>query len=649
MHKKLLPILLVSALILAGFISLKSISSIQGNARVVNYTGVVRGATQMLVKQELAGITNDELIARLDAIIENLETGEGSFDLIYLDDQKYQDQLQKVDQLYKQIKTEIYAVREGAPATTLYELSEQAFKETDLAVGLAETYTETIVQIIRLHLIFLIGLCLIVAAFVAFFSSRISKRQKEIKKTEEENKKKSAYLSLMAEELQAPMNEISELLYVSDIETNELLFLNKAGQQSFQLSTFYGQKCYEALQHRNAPCPFCTNDKLKDGEIISWEFTNPITQRHYLLKDRLIMWENHKARMEIAFDITDTVNEKKQLEYMLKAEETIVHCIHFLYGNLDVEQGVREVLKAFGEFLDADRTYVIGFQNNTMFKQLEWCKKGVSNHENVLRDVPLSAIEKWIKAFQEHGCYIIHDVEKLKEESPIEYEELKKYNIRHLIIAPIETDGEIRGYIGVDNPPIEHLQNIRSLLQTLNYFISLSYQRDLMEKQLSQMSYHDMLTGFYNRNRYMEDLEKIKQEHQTLGIAYIDINGLKEINDTYGHDRGDEAIQRAASFMKVHFPHDPLYRIGGDEFVVFVIGKSEAAFQSCIEHFQKAVEPDELLNVAIGAHWSKDSSHIQKDIALADAMMYENKREYYEKHRNTSRYRYYDQEESLPK
>lgn len=71
-----------------------------------------------------------------------------------------------------------------------------------------------------------------------------------------------------------------------------------------------GQKCYKVLQGFDSPCDFCTSPILKEGEIYTWEYTNPLTQRHYILKDRLIQWKGRAARMELAFDTTESEKEK---------------------------------------------------------------------------------------------------------------------------------------------------------------------------------------------------------------------------------------------------------------------------------------------------------------------------------------------------
>ena len=81
------------------------------------------------------------------------------------------------------------------------------------------------------------------------------------------------------------LDELSETVYIADTKTYELLFLNKAGQNFFSVNFDYrGRKCYQILQNRDFPCPFCTNSKLTQRNVYQWEFFNPIVKRHYLLK-----------------------------------------------------------------------------------------------------------------------------------------------------------------------------------------------------------------------------------------------------------------------------------------------------------------------------------------------------------------------------
>ena len=123
------------------------------------------------------------------------------------------------------------------------------------------------------------------------------------------------------------LNNSPTAIYVSAIDNYELLYINEAGRKTFGITELSGQKCYTALQGKDAPCDFCTTSFLKSGENYTWETTNPLTKRHYLLKDRLIQWEGRSARLEIAFDITETEAEKQSLKTALDAESMIMYAL----------------------------------------------------------------------------------------------------------------------------------------------------------------------------------------------------------------------------------------------------------------------------------------------------------------------------------
>lgn len=94
------------------------------------------------------------------------------------------------------------------------------------------------------------------------------------------------------------------------------------------------------------------------------------------------------------------------------------------------------------------------------------------------------------------------------------------------------------------------------------------------------MSYTDSLTGLKNRNAYIEELEKLEKSKCCIGIIFADINGLKNINDNFGHKKGDSLISASAEALKSVFDdgNSSFYRIGCDEFVVFCKEKSEKEF-----------------------------------------------------------------------
>lgn len=647
MQRKIIPAVLGLALIISVSISLACIHTLQGNARVINYAGVVRGGTQRLIKQELAHEPDDVLIGYLDSLLEELSTGSGENGLIRLNSNEFQRIISVMQDDWEELKAEIGRVRQGGDGSELFRLSEDYFELANTAVEEAEKYTEKRVYQTRQIMGFVVVAFGAACILLAWIGWRQNKRREALRQQEDENRERSSYLSKISRELRAPMDEISELMYVSDMDTYELLFLNEAGRRNFGIEDFTGRKCYDLLQGRKTPCPFCTNEHLIPGENYTWEYTNPLTKRHYLLKDRIIEWEGRPARMEIAFDTTESEMEKQQLKFTLDAEKMVMGSVQILYQGQDLAAGVTEVLKRLGSFLSAERAYLFFIRDGRMYNDFEWCAMGVIPQQEQLQGMPESLIDRWRSVFSKNECVIVEDVEKLKDTSPEEYRVLTMQNIRSLVAAPMEQDGKLKGYLGVDNPPPQRLQNIASLLQTLCYFLMLSYRRADNEQQLSRLSFYDTLTTFYNRNRYIQDLKALTHECAPLGIVFLDVNGLKEINDRYGHAFGDKVLQESAQKMREVFGDAEYYRIGGDEFVILSNNISSDLFADRVKQLKQCFHADQNCKAAIGSCWTETVEDIGRIVGDADSRMYEDKKDYYRRHPSTVRYRH-ESDEVLP-
>ena len=108
-----------------------------------------------------------------------------------------------------------------------------------------------------------------------------------------------------------------------------------------------------------------------------------------------------------------------------------------------------------------------------MYNTYEWCSVGIEPQIQNLQGIDILLIDRWKPYFNRHECVIIENLEKIRNESPGEYEVLNMQGIKSLVAAPLEIGGKLSGYIGVDNPPVDKIKNISSLLQTLRYFCLL--------------------------------------------------------------------------------------------------------------------------------------------------------------------------------
>lgn len=142
LKKYLEPVLIVTLSALV-FFTIYTLSLLQGTARVVNYAGIVRGATQRGVKLEIAAMPNDSLIKELDGILDELQHGGSQYHLIKLEDRAYQEDLQNLSTYWITLKKEIQISRQtGYRNTNLLDMSETYFHLADRVVSDAEIYSQ---------------------------------------------------------------------------------------------------------------------------------------------------------------------------------------------------------------------------------------------------------------------------------------------------------------------------------------------------------------------------------------------------------------------------------------------------------------------------------------------------------------------------
>ena len=137
----------------------------------------------------------------------------------------------------------------------------------------------------------------------------------------------------------------------------------------------------------------------------------------------------------------------------------------------------------------------------------------------------------------------------------------------------------------------------------------------------------DPLTGMLNRQAFYSDCAVY--DNEITAVASLDMNGLKEMNDTYGHAAGDEALVRIAACLRSAEGRDlAAYRIGGDEFVLLFFKAKNQAVAEAAERIRDRIT-EAGYSVSVGYTSRDDGRDLEETIRESDSRMYADKAEYY--------------------
>ena len=162
----------------------------------------------------------------------------------------------------------------------------------------------------------------------------------------------------------------------------------------------------------------------------------------------------------------------------------------------------------------------------------------------------------------------------------------------------------------------------------LSYLAYISWYLISARRSAFRMSVTDQVTGLFNRSafeKYLNESEPHTFSHTVC--VYIDVNGLHELNNKHGHETGDKLLQSVAECLRAQFPDDGLYRIGGDEFVVF--SKADAAAcEARMQAVSSALAAQDY-SISYGIAAQETTEGLSDLVREADENMLKNKRRYY--------------------
>ena len=170
--------------------------------------------------------------------------------------------------------------------------------------------------------------------------------------------------------------------------------------------------------------------------------------------------------------------------------------------------------------------------------------------------------------------------------------------------------------------------------QTLHYIIYTDIsERKKSEERLNFLSFHDSLTTLKNRTYFELEMNRLQTSQEACGIIVCDVDGLKFVNDTFGHGAGDQLLKEAAQLLAVVAGTRALARVGGDEFVIFLPGSLEDETKNMVTNINnqlRHLESTQVYSLKMSAgyaHRQNGTINMEELFSLADKMMYSIKKD----------------------
>lgn len=425
-------------------------------------------------------------------------------------------------------------------------------------------------------------------------------------------------------------DKLDEEVSIIDPDTYELVYVNDYMQRAYGLSdssSWVGEKCYKILADRETPCDNCLNDRLRRDCFYTATRRNRKTGQYLFMRTTLIPWQGKNYRFSMAFDLSRYIfRDREEIDVVFR-EVMANDVIAIGMREADPHTGLQKMLEKIGHSLQAERVLIFEEQpDQTVSATYEWYQEDLQPMAPTVQHIPMDSLRPLYAAFDAKQMAIIEDAQAFVRAHPGFTPHLS--GVRRLVSGHLTQSGKSLGFTEVVNPSALAFKSASLLLSTLTLFLaSMLRNRDTF-RSLERLSTTDQLTGAGNRRGFTEYIRAVP-DGIFLAFIFGDLNGLKRINDTQGHEAGDHLLQQAVRHMKALSGDNAVFRMGGDEFMVIARNASEQQAQQLVRELLARYRSSGI-SMALGVVVCQTPiANIDEVLSQADREMYTDKERIY--------------------
>ncbi len=386
---------------------------------------------------------------------------------------------------------------------------------------------------------------------------------------------------------------------------------------------------FTALLNSKENQSFIAEVKIKGSD-------NPVWIR---ISGRVNRYKNNRLKdiSGIVEDVSQSVLSEQKNSQLTKIQDALLDINHHMATIGDLDKLMDLILNRITEamtHIDCASFLTLNKDNYfTISNSIGYDREAVKNFK-----LPYDELFfKKTTAAMYQGPMIVNDVHRIKGKFTPIAKTIKNIQIKSLLNTPIKIDNELVGIISLDSSK-NYIFNEDDLeiLQYIKEQIEIAVSKYRMYEKIKFISRHDQLTGFINRSYFEElfsqNLKLAKRYKSSFSLAVMDLDGLKKVNDNYGHMAGDLLITTFSENIKNYFRESDIFsRFGGDEFAGLFLAIKSHTLQQKFNDFTEllAGKPFEYNGDVITCSFSyglaaypKEGTTFMELFKLADSRMY---------------------------
>ena len=431
-------------------------------------------------------------------------------------------------------------------------------------------------------------------------------------------------------------DDLPEVYYVTDLESLEVIWINKIGKKLFS-NLKKNHKCYEYFYKLKTPCRHCKRHEFLNhfedyyNGIREFNQTRNFNGLSYKQEKRTIDVNGRKGLLHRIYEVNDIVNNFKENSLGKELFEKLITDIINIDVSTDLRSQFEIILESTKEIFKADKVSIIKPRDEINFEPIFVKDNNVVDfHYNpIFRNI--ISKDKAIGDQLKKDNYLIIYADEIGDIYPNVKEAMLKDGDENFIMMKWMID-DYEYYLVIENSKI--IIDDKKIFKLIYNYFFFTIKSLLYNDNLYKLSNIDKLSGLFNRNKFNYDITtSYTSPYDDIILMFLDLDNLKDINDNFGHALGDKLIAATSKILKETFVNSDIYRIGGDEFIVIAKNESYEDFLKLYDKMKKRFDLGKIYH-SCGISYKKSNGIISEMLVEAEKEMYIRKRRHHDLYDN---------------